>query len=157
MFNEEIFREEEMFREEDLARLAELPTLSPELRVRMLAAVTEARQRRSQGRRVLASLLVLSAAMVWGAWTGPLSIMSNPSAMTSVAPVSLRGTTAQDSSGSAFSIVHGVSIVHGAFTDSSSTTTYSRSDRLVSAMGDDWLMVDAELKSREEFTRRVQM
>ena len=115
MFNEEIFREEEMFREEDLARLAALPTLSPELRVRVLAAVTEARQRRSQGRRVLASLLVLSAAMVWGAWTGPLSIMTNPSAMTSAAPVSLWGTTSQDSSGSAFSIVPGASIVHGVF------------------------------------------
>src|SRR5947209_2445719 len=65
-----------MSRKEEILRYAApMPVLSSGLRSRVLTAATEARERRSQGRRVLSSALVLFGLLGWAAWSRPLSMI----------------------------------------------------------------------------------
>jgi hypothetical protein len=130
-----------MFREEELIKnVAPLPVLSADLRTRVLSAAAEARARRSQGRRVLAGAAVLFSLMAWIAWTGPVLPSARQLAATEMSPgdeITGDGSPAADAS--------------------VASAPYSRREMFIAAMGDDWRMVEAEFKSREEFTRRVQM
>jgi hypothetical protein len=130
-----------MFREEELVKsVAPLPVLSPDLRTRVLSAAGDACARRSQGRRVLVGAVVLFSLMTWIAWTGPILPSARQLAATEPAPgEELTG----DGSPVADATV--------------ASAPYSRREMFIAAMGDDWRMVEAEFKSREEFTRRVQM
>jgi hypothetical protein len=127
-----------LFREEELVKsAAPLPVLSADLRTRVLSAALEARARRTQGRRVLAGSAVL---LGWIAWTGPLLPSASQLAATETAP-------GQDLVGD------GASVTEAPV----ASAPYSRREMFIAAMGDDWRMVEAEFKLREEFTRRVQM
>jgi hypothetical protein len=103
----------------------------------VLAAALEARERRSQGRRVISSALSVFALLGWIAWKGPFS--SSRTALAATSNLN-DGTAAEDADGSP-----------------AASSTYCRREMLSSAMSDDWRMVEAELQSREDFTRRVQM
>jgi hypothetical protein len=128
-----------MFHEEEMVKsVAPLPVLSADLRTRVLSAVVEARARRTQGRRVVAGSAVLFLLLGWITWTGPLL----PSAS------QLAGTEAVPGDETAGGLAEGEAPV---------SSPYSRREMFIAAMGDDWRMVEAEFKSREEFTRRVQM
>ena len=130
-----------MFREEELLKsVAPLPVLSGDLRTRVLSAAVEARARRSQGRRVLAGAAVLFSLLGWIAWTGPILPSARQLAVTETAPgdgIAGDGSPAADAT--------------------LASAPYSRREMFIAAMEDDWRMVEAEFKSREEFTRRVQM
>jgi len=135
-----------MFREEELlADAASMPTLSSGLRMRVLTAAIEARDRRWQGRRTLCVALVVFGFVGWAAWTGPLGLDARHAAATDAA--SLAGPLGDGQSGGE----------SAAGASRAASSSYCRRDMLISAMGDDWRMVEAEFKSREEFTRRVQM
>ena len=135
--------EDRMFREEELlADAAAMPALSSGLRMRVLTAAIEARDRRWQGRRALCVALVVFSFVGWAAWTGPLGLDARHTALTGAA--SLAGQSGDGQSG-------------GESATGAGSSSYCRRDMLISAMGDDWRMVEAEFKSREEFTRRVQM
>ncbi len=124
-----------MFREEELLQAADmLPVLSSGLRARVLASAAEARVRRSQGRRVLAGSAVVFALLVWLAWTGPLL----PSAG------QLAGAPSPDESA-----------IRGE--PACAAPSFSRRERFIAAMDDDWRMVEAEFQSRDDFTRRMRM
>jgi hypothetical protein len=130
-----------MFHEEEfLKRVAPLPLLSADLRTRVLSAAVEARARRSQGRRVLTGAAVLFSLLGWIAWTGPILPSARQFAVTDTAPGD--GITGDDSPAADATVA---------------SAPYSRREMFIAAMGDDWRMVEAEFKSREEFTRRVQM
>jgi len=126
-----------MRREEELlTNVAPLPVLSATLRSSVLAAAGAARARRVRARRVLASGLVMFSVLGLFAWSDRLPFVADSLAATE--PGLLDATSVNSST--AFASV-----------------AYCRRDMLISAMGDDWRMVEAELKSREEFTRRAQM
>jgi len=124
---------------EFLKAVAPLPVLSNGLRSRVLAAALEARERRSQGRRVVSSALSVFALLGWIAWKGPFS--GSRTALAAASPLNSDGSAGDDSGDGS----------------PAASSTYCRRDMLTSAMGDDWRMVEAELQSREDFTRRVQM
>jgi hypothetical protein len=138
--------EDFMFRvEEQLECVAPLPVLSRGLRTRVLAAAAEAQARRSQGRRALAGGAVLFSLLAWIAWTGPIL----PSAR------QVAGTEAAlEDESLGIGASGGASPARPA---PASSGPFSRRETFIAAMGDDWRMVEAEFKSREEFTRRVQM
>jgi hypothetical protein len=131
--------------EELLAEMSHLPELSANLRSRVLAAALEARARRAQGRQVLGSALVLFCLVGWVTWSRPHSTDARHTAEAIPAgpaePSDVRSPTAGEPALPALL----------------PSSTYCRRDMLISAMGDDWRMVEAEFKSREEFTRRVHM
>src|SRR5262245_18348564 len=130
-----------LFREEELVKsVAPLPVLSADLRTRVLAAALEVRARRTQGRRVLAGSAVLFLLLGWIAWTGPLLPSASQLAATESAP-------GKDLAGD------GASVAAAPV----ASAPYSRRELFIAAMGDDWRMVEAEFKTREDFTRRVQM
>src|SRR5262249_52590902 len=131
--------EDRMFHEEELVKcVAPLPVLSADLRTRVLSAVVEARARRTQGRRVVAGAAGLVLLLGWISRTGP----PVPSAS------QLAGTETVPGDETAGGLAEAEAPV---------TSPYSRREMFIAAMGDDWRMVEAEFKSREEFTRRVQM
>ena len=132
--------------EELLEEMSHLPELSAKLRSRVLAAALEARARRAQGRQVLGSVLVLFCLVGWVTWSKPLSSVVARNAVDAM-PTAL----AQQSDAPLPKAGEPV------LPAPSASSTYCRRDMLISAMGDDWRMVEAEFKSREEFTRRVQM
>ena len=136
------YRENE---EELLEEMSHLPELSSNLRSRVLAAALEARARRAQGRQVLGSALVLFCLVGWVTWSRPLSTVARHTA-----EATLAAPAEQVDAGSAQAGEPVLPVP-------SASSTYCRRDMLISAMGDDWRMVEAEFKSREEFTRRVQM
>lgn len=124
-----------MFREEELlSRVAPLPVLSTGLRSRVLAAAGEARARRSRARQFLVRSLVLLGILGPLAWHTPYAPTTQQGAMNGSMP-----GDAQDA---------------GAPADSS---PYCRSEMCIAAMGDEWKMVEAEFRAREEFVRRTQM
>jgi hypothetical protein len=126
--------------EEDLVRsAAPLPVLSAGLRTRVLTAAGEARARRTQGRRVLAGSAVLFLLLGWIAWTGPL--------LPSASQLAGNETAGDENSAGGLAVAEAPV----------ASAPYSRREMFIAAMGDDWRMVEAEFKSREEFTRRVQM
>jgi hypothetical protein len=130
-----------MYREEELLkRVSPLPVLSSDLRTRVLSAAVEARARRSQGRRVLAAGAVLFSLLGWIAWTGPLLPSARQLAATETAPGEELGGNGSPAAEAPVASV-----------------PYSRREMFIAAMGDDWRVVEAEFKSREEFTRRAQM
>jgi len=137
MFDEGLTQEAEF-----LKVVAPLPVLSNGLRSRVLAAALEARERRSQGRRVISSALSVFALLGWIAWKGPFS--GSRTALAATSNLNPDGTAAEDADGSGSG-------------SGAASSTYCRREMLNSAMGDDWRMVEAELQSREDFTRRVQM
>ena len=130
-----------MFREEELVlNAAALPVLSSGLRSRVLAAAAEARARRAQGRRVLAGAALVFALMSWLAWTGPF--------LPSASQLALADSAGPDrpAGGSKISTAA-----------PPPAPIWSRRQRFIAAMGDDWRMVEAEFQSREDFTRRIRM
>ena len=130
-----------LFREEELVKsAAPLPVLPADLRTRVLSAALEAGARRTQGRRVLAGSAVLFLLLGWIAWTGPLLPSANQLAATD--------TPAGDENSAGGPVLVESPVA---------SAPYSRREMFIAAMGDDWRMVEAEFKSREEFTRRVQM
>jgi hypothetical protein len=131
--------------EELLEEISHLPELSANLRSRVLAAALEARARRAQGRQVLGSALVLFCLVGWVTWSRPLSTVARHTAEAVPAAPAERVDAGSPQAGEPVLPVP------------SASSTYCRRDMLISAMGDDWRMVEAEFKSREEFTRRVQM
>lgn len=154
--------EESMFRDTEFLNAgAPLPVLSPGLRSRVLAAALEAQDRRSQGRRVLASALGLFAMLVGVAWMGPFSSES-----ISNGPFSDASFFASDVSTSAASSsyfvgrgsdqkVAGKNAADGSA--SSALSSFNRGQGLMSVMGDDWQPVEAQLQSRQEHFPRFQM
>jgi hypothetical protein len=139
-------REDRLTDEEELlADVSPLPELSANLRSRVLAAALEARARRAQGRQVLGSALVLFCLVGWVTWSKPLSPVSPQTAQAvPAAPAEQAGAVSPQAGEPVLPVP-------------SPSSTYCRRDMLISAMGDDWRMVEAEFKSREEFTRRVHM
>jgi hypothetical protein len=132
--------------EELLADMTHLPELSANLRSRVLAAALEARARRAQGRQVLGTAVVLFCLVGWASWSKPISSVvarhaTEPAQATLADPAEAIAQQAGQPSPAA----------------PAASSTYCRRDMLISAMGDDWRMVEAEFKSREEFTRRVHM
>jgi len=113
-----------------------LPLLSGDLRSRVLEAALEARARRAQGRRVLAGAGGVFTLLLWFAWSGPI--------LPSAARLAAAGS---DPPASAEPIAD----------DRPASIWFSRREKFIAAMGDDWRAVEAEFKSREEFTRRIQM
>jgi hypothetical protein len=132
--------------EELLEEMSHLPELSANLRSRVLAAALEARARRAQGRQVLGSALVLFCLVGWVTWSKPVSTVVARHAG-EIAPAALAEQVDSLSPKASGPVQPAPS----------ASSTYCRRDMLISAMGDDWRMVEAEFKSREEFTRRVQM
>ncbi len=130
-----------MFREEELVlAAAALPVLSSGLRSRVLAAAAEARARRSQGRRVLAGAGAAFVLTGWLAWTGPfLPTAGQLARADSAGPDRL--SDGSDASSDA----------------PAPPSAWSRRERFIAAMADDWRMVEAEFESREDFTRRFRM
>jgi hypothetical protein len=164
--------EENMFREtEFLNAEAPLPVLSPGLRSRVLAAALEAQDRRSQGRRVLASALGLFAMLAGVAWMGPFSSESFSPSLFSNGNFSNASFFAGDASTSASSSSRlGGQRNDGQMVDShvrgkksagdsasSALSSFSRGQGLMSVMGDDWRPVEAQLQSRQEHFPRFQM
>jgi hypothetical protein len=131
--------------EELLEEISHLPELSANLRSRVLAAALEARARRAQGRQVLGSALVLFCLVGWVTWSKPLSTVARYAAESVPAASVEQSDVGLPKAG------------EPVLPAPSPSSTYCRRDMLISAMGDDWRMVEAEFKSREEFTRRVQM
>jgi len=130
-----------MIREEEfLTNAAPLPVLSAGLRARVLAAAGAAQARRTRARRALAGASVLFGILGWISWTGSLPFTAGNLAV--IEPETFAGP-------SAGSVTAAEAPPPG--------VAYCRRDLLIAAMSDDWQMVEAEFKSREEFTRRVQM
>lgn len=141
MFADE-FAKEEFTKEDIIRRTAPLPLLSAGLRARVLEAAGEACERRSRGRRAVASALLAFGLVGSFTWFRPGSKGQGQAIASDVAPP--RDLSEGTSSGEA-----GAAVPAG--------EGLSRSERLILAMGDDWKMVEAEFRSREEFTRRVQL
>jgi hypothetical protein len=142
---------------------APLPVLSSGLRSRVLSAALEAQDRRSQGRRVLASALGLFAMLCGVAWLGPIA--NEPFSYGSF-PIgfSTPGSFADSRSKSAAVTVlqgdlsGGIGGVQSAgAAGSSAVSSFDRGQALLSVMGDDWLPVEAQLQSRREHFSRFQM
>jgi hypothetical protein len=164
--------EDPMFRDTGLLKAGDsLPVLSPGLRSRVLAAALEAQDRRSQGRRVLASALGLFAILAGVAWTGPFSGESFSPGRFANGPFSGASFFASDVPASAGSsqefdgqIVSGKP-VNGKLTGkdaagaaaSSVLSSFNRGQGLMSVMGDDWRSVEDQLQSRQEHFPRFQM
>src|SRR5262249_34682049 len=136
----------QMFQEgELLTRVAPLPLLSSTLRSRVLAAAAAARARRERTRRCAAGALVLSGLLVLSSWIVALPLIpTNFAAVESGLP---------DISFPDLSFCGVALAVHSPLP----STPCCRRARLIAAKSDDWRMVEAEFKSREEFTRRAQM
>ena len=134
-----MFEDERMsHKEEVLLRTAPLPVLSSGLRSRVLQAAGEACDRRSRGRRALASALVAFGLVGSFTWFRPASKGRGEA----VACDEKRPSSPQEPGSSADPAPTG--------------SPLSRRELVMAAMGDDWKMVEAEFRSREEFTRRVQ-
>jgi hypothetical protein len=130
-----------MFRDEGLlTKVAPLPVLSATLRSRVLAAACAARARRRRARRVVAGAFALFGVLALFCWSEALPLVTK--------------NLAAIESGVAGSAA---SLSWPAGRPPRKSAPYCRRDMLISAMSDDWRMVEAEFKSREEFTRRVQM
>ena len=127
MCEDRMFREEELLTDGLLAKGASMPALSAGLRMRVLAAAIEARDRRWQARRALRSALILFSFVGWAAWTDPLSLDIRYAATTDSAI--LDGQSGGESTVGAAP---------------AASSAYCRRDMLISAMGDDWRMVEAE-------------
>ena len=153
-----------------------LPVLSPGLRSRVLAAALEAQDRRSQGRRVLASALGLFGMLAGVVWLGPFSTESSPVGALSDVSFFSRDvqTSAVLSPGFDGQFVDG-QFVGGKNADgkvaeikgtgkksagsaaSSALSAFSRGQGLMSVMGDDWKSVEDQLQSRQEHFSRFHM
>jgi|SRR5579872_2096482 len=132
-----------IFPEELLKRTAPTPELSPGLRTRVLAVAAEASERRTQARRVASSALALLALLGYGAWCTPKIAFDSRAA--------LAARAVQNS---------GAEAMAGAPATAAPAATLSplcRAQMLLSAMGDDWRLVEAELRLREKFSRRMPM
>ncbi len=128
-----------------LTNVAPLPVLSSTLRCRVLAAAGAARARRRRARRVVLAAFVSFVVLALVSWIDALPAVS-------------RNLSAIES-GLAEMAVTGNRLAGNRLAGNSQfpSAPYCRRERLIAAMSDDWRMVEAEFKSREEFTRRVQM
>src|SRR5579872_755235 len=126
-------------KEEVLLMTAPLPVLSSGLRGRVLQAADEACDRRSRGRRALGSALVAFGLVGWFTWFRP---NSKGQGETTASSADLPPVPVEEGSGTG---------------EPAPSGTRSRRDLIMAAMGDDWKMIEAEFRSREEFTRRVQV
>jgi hypothetical protein len=162
MFEDRMYRDAEFLNSDE-----PLPVLSPGLRSRVLAAALEAQDRRSQGRRVLASALGLFVMLVGAAWLGPISTDSSPPTAFSDASFFSRDVQTSAVLSPEFDgQLVGEKIVDGKGTDkksagaaaaSSALSAFSRGQGLMSVMGDDWRSVEDELQSRQEHFSRFHM
>ena len=145
-----------MFRDaEFLKQAAPLPVLSPGLRSRVLAAALEAQDRRSQGRRVLASALGMFVMLVGVAWMRPFSNGSSANLTSANGSFSSSGMQASaESSGG----LNGQVVNEGQASAAPSVlSSLNRGQGLMSIMGDDWQDVQDQLQSRQEHFPRFHM
>jgi hypothetical protein len=134
--------------------IAQTPELSAGLRARVLSAAIESQRRRSYGRRAVwaAGLVVVCAALT--AWQAPLG--------------STGGQIAERKESADQGEMAGQRIV--AMPDAASmpsddlsppllnvSARYGRGELLLSAAGDDWRLVEAELHSRREGIRHLRL
>jgi hypothetical protein len=170
MFEDRMYHEAEFLNSDE-----SLPVLSHGLRSRVLAAALEAQDRRSQGRRVLASALGLFAMLAAVAWLGPFP--TEPSSAEALSAVSLFSSDVQTSAVLSHGFdgqVVGGQIVGGKNADgtvaetkgagkksasaaSSALSAFSRGQGLMSVIGDDWKSVEDQLQSRQEHFSRFHM
>ncbi len=125
-----------MIREEALLlSAAPLPVLSMDLRSRVLAAAATAQRRRTQARRALAGAAAVFLSLSFTLWSGRNLLSVRPFDQAEAAA----GASSPDA-GSPAAVP---------------PAPFSRREMFIAAMSDDWRMVEAEFKAREEFTRRV--
>ena len=128
-----------------LVSAAALPVLSTGLRSRVLTATHDARTRRAQGRRVLWAAGVLFVGLGLASWLRP----PRPSEFAAFLTDEMVQQTATEysiltPSGSAYP------------TAAAPAKKLGRAALLMLAAGDDWRLVEVELQSRQNFTRRFQ-
>lgn len=168
MFEDRMFREAEF-----LKAIAPLPVLSSGLRSRVLAAALEAQDRRSQGRRVLASALGLFAMLVGVAWMGPFSnrpffegrlfsesrpFSESDGQMSAASSAGLGGAARKGATGDpALSALSSLRPSLHPSLNPSLHPSLNRGQVLMSVVGDDWQSVEAQLRSRQEHFSRFQM
>lgn len=114
----------------------ELPTLSAGLRVRVLSAAYEAQCRRAYGRQIVWAAGFLVAALGVTAWHGPLVVLGGE----------LGGFAAASDTSDPVS-----------FPLIRISQRYGDGELLLSAAGDDWQLVEAEMHSRRESVRHIRM
>lgn len=144
--------------------IARTPELSAEFRDRVLAAAVESRRRRSYGRRALcaAGLVVLCAGLA--AWRAPQVTFGTELAgpNRSARPGEMSGEQLAAVSASA-SVPSNDPAAYGSSAYGSSapllnvSARYGRGELLLSAAGDDWRLVEAELHSRREGVRHLRL
>ncbi|MFN0055120.1 MAG: hypothetical protein ACKV0T_23345 [Planctomycetales bacterium] len=128
-----------MLDEAELIRLAaDMPLLSSGLRERVLGAAFEAQRRRAQGRRMLWGATLMIAGLGLAAWNRSLWGLGE-----FVAGIGVSSATAAEPYATEGPPLLPVS------------QRYGRGERLLSAGGDDWQMVEAEMHSRDEGSRRI--
>ncbi len=119
---------------------AEMPVLSPGFRTRVLNAAIESQCRQSYGRRALWAAGVLVAALGLVAWHGPFS------------------TTRDDMVNAGRSATRVIDVLEEPRTECPGfSQRYGTGELLLSAAGDDWRLVEAEIQSRREGSRRIRM
>lgn len=121
--------------EEWLMAGSDLPTLSAGFRSRVLSTARQSRWRRDRCRRALWAAGLLFAGMGLTAWHGPLA---------SAGFGFVSEAAANDYNADAAPLLN-------------VSTRYGRGELLVSAGSDDWRLVEAELESRQEGSRRIRM
>lgn len=121
-----------------LKEAAEMPVLSAGFRERVLALSREQRRRRTSGRRMLWAAGLLIASLAIATWHSPLLFVGSQLA------------------GLGNSAAAGESARQPAQTLNVSRR-YGRGELLISAGGDDWRLVEAEMQSRQEGSRHIQL
>jgi hypothetical protein len=144
--------------------IGQTPELSAGLRARVLTAAVESRRRRSYGRRALcaAGLVVLCAGLT--AWRAPLTTFGRDLAGRN--PAARDGETAGRQVAALPAAAAGPSSEPSAYDSSAYNASapllnvsarYGRGELLLSAAGDDWRLVEAELHSRREGVRHLRL
>jgi hypothetical protein len=136
---------------------AEMPVLSPGLRARVLNAAVETECRQAFGRRALWAAGVLFAAMGLMAWRGPLTSVRDDFARAAVpedrASVVFRPETPRPETPQPAIIVQAPD--QSRVRSAGLSRRYGTGEQLMSAAGDDWRLVEAELQSRRESFRQI--
>lgn len=155
MSEDPVFREAEFLEES-----APLPVLSPGLRSRVLAAALEAQDRRSQGRRVLASSLGLFALLAGVAWMEPFSASDTQTSVAGSLRFDGQGFSEPNVSGKLVDVQRAGQVAGkqaAGAAASSALSSFNRGQGLMSVMGDDWQSVEEQLQSRQEHFSRFHM
>ena len=114
---------------------APLPVLSMDLRSRVLAAAAAAQRRRTQARRALVGAAAVFSSLAFLLGSCPHLPIVRQFAGVDTAP--------------------GASPPNETSPAAMPAAPFCRREMFIAAMSDDWRVVEAEFKAREEFTRRV--